>query len=232
MPRTCYERVVSPPLLSTSIGDFALHEYRLALDGQAWSFLHTGAVFTHEQEERYLACERDRLPYGVMLWPASIALAHELLSRADGLRGRRVLELGAGTGIPGIVAASLGAHVLQLDRNEVALHVCELNKQRNQVPGVEVRAAEWDAFESEGQYDLILGSDVLYVTNMHDRLRAICEAYLAPGGAVLFSDPFRSQSLPMLEAMEASGWRVSLSKWSVQVESGTRSIAVYEAMRR
>ena len=30
--------------------------------------------------------------------------------------------------------------------------------------------------------------------------------YLAPGGVVLFSDPFRSQSLPMLEAMEASGW--------------------------
>ena len=31
------------------------------------------------------------------------------MARGDWLRGKRVLELGAGTGMPGIVAASLGA---------------------------------------------------------------------------------------------------------------------------
>jgi methyltransferase-like protein 23 len=215
-------------LLRTSIGDFTLHEYRLALGGRAWSFLHTGAIFTAEQENRYLAQERDRLPYGVMLWPASIALAHELLARS--VQGKRVLELGAGTGIPGIVAASLGAHVLQLDRSEVAIHVCELNKTRNSV-ALDVREVDWDSFESDQPFDLILGSDVLYVTTMHERLRAICERYLAPGGTVLFSDPLRAQSLPMLEAMEAGGWRVSLAKWTVEVEAGARTIAVYEATR-
>jgi hypothetical protein len=35
----------------------------------------------------------------------------------------------------------------------------------------------------------------------------------------------------MLEAMEASGWQVSLAKWSIQVEAGARTIAVYEAAR-
>ena len=222
---------MTAPLLQTSIGDFALHEYRLSLGARAWSFLHTGAIFTVEQERRYLACERDRLPYGVMLWPASIALVHDVLARADQLRGKRVLELGAGTGMPGIVAATLGAQVLQVDRNEVALHVCTMNKERNHVPNVDVREADWETFQCDQQFDLILGSDVLYVTTMHDRLRAICDAYLAPGGVVLFSDPLRSQSLPMLEAMEATGWRVSLAKWSVEVETGTRTIAVYEASR-
>jgi methyltransferase-like protein 23 len=223
---------VNAPLLKTSIGDFALHEYRLALAGRSWSFLHTGAIVTIKQEEEFLTCERDRLPYGVMLWPASIALAHDVLSRADQLREKRVLELGAGTGMPGIVAASLGAQVLQIDRSEAALHVCAMNKERNAVSSIEVQAAEWETFHSDQPFDLILGSDVLYVTNMHDRLREICDRYLAPGGTVLFSDPFRSQSLPMLEQMEASGWRVSLAKWSIHVESGTRSIAVYEAARR
>jgi predicted nicotinamide N-methyase len=207
-------------------------QYRLALGGRAWSFLHTGAVFTVEQETQYLARERDRLPYGVMLWPASIALAHDVLARAASLQGKRVLELGAGTGIPGIVAASLGARVLQVDRNEVAIHVCEMNKARNHVSDVVIREADWETFESDEPFDVILGSDVLYVTNMHDRLRAICDRHLAPGGTVLFSDPLRAQSLPMLEAMEASGWRVSLAKWTVEVDAGTRTIAVYEASRR
>ncbi|MDB4975936.1 MAG: hypothetical protein JWN48_4277 [Myxococcaceae bacterium] len=222
---------MNAPLLQTSIGDFKLNEYSLALGGRSWSFLHTGAVLTIEQERQYLACERDRLPYGVMLWPAAIALTHDLLARADQLRGKRVLELGAGTGMPGIVAASLGAQVLQIDRNEVALHVCTMNKERNRVANLEVREAEWETFHSDQPFDLILGADVLYVTTMHERLRAICDAYLAPGGTVLFSDPLRSQSLPMLESMEASGWRVSLAKWTIEVETGKRTIAVYEALQ-
>ena len=223
---------MAAPLLSTSIGDFTLHEYRLRRGERTWSFLHTGAILTVAQEQQFLACERDRLPYGVMLWPASIALAHDVLARADELSGKRVLELGAGTGLPGIVAASLGAHVLQIDRSEAALHVCTMNSERNRITSNEVRAAEWETFQSDAPFDLVLGSDVLYVTTMHDRLRAICDEYLAPGGKVLFSDPFRAQSLPMLEAMEASGFRVSLAKWSIQVETDTRSIAVYEAVRR
>jgi predicted nicotinamide N-methyase len=227
-----YNRAVTASLLRTSIGDFALHEYRLRLGERTWSFLHTGAILTVQQEQQYLACERDRLPYGVMLWPSAIALAHDVLARGDELAGKRVLELGAGTGMPGIVAASLGARVLQVDHSESALHVCGLNRERNQASSSELRHSDWETFESSEPFDLVLGSDVLYVTTMHDRLRAICDTYLAPGGRALFSDPLRAQSLPMLEAMEASGWRVSLAKWSVQVESSVRTIAVYEAVRR
>jgi methyltransferase-like protein 23 len=102
---------VTSTTLRTSAGEVLLHEYRLSLGERSWSFLHTGAVLTMDQEQEYLAREHDRMPYGAMLWPASIALAHDLSTRAEQLRGKRVLELGAGTGVPGIVAASLGAHV-------------------------------------------------------------------------------------------------------------------------
>jgi predicted nicotinamide N-methyase len=230
--RFAYNRPVTTPSLSTSIGDFVLHEYRLTLGGSSWSFLHTGAVVTMAQEQEYLAHEEGRLPYGAMLWPASIALAHDLMERADALRGKRVLELGAGTGVPGIVAASLGATVLQVDRSEVALHLCAMNAQRNGQEQVQAHAAEWETFHSEQPFDFIIGADVLYVTPMHERLRTICEAYLTSDGIALFADPFRAQSLPMLEAMEERGFRVSLAKWSIGVESGTRAIAVYEAARR
>ena len=43
-----------------------------------------------------------------------------MICRAGGLRGCRVRELGSGTGLPGFVAASLGARVVQTSRAELA----------------------------------------------------------------------------------------------------------------
>lgn len=222
---------MSVQTLATSIGDFPLQEYCLRAGERSWSFFHTGAVVTVEQESQFLSRDSDRLPYGVMLWPASIALAHDLIARGESLRSKRVLELGAGTGIPGIIAASLGARVLQVDRSDVALHVCGLNLARNHAPGVELRNVDWNDFRSDEPFDLIIGADVLYATSMHDRLRAICDQYLAPGGQVVFADPLRADSLKMLGAMEASGWSVSLSKWTIEVDTGPRALAIYEAVR-
>lgn len=218
--------------IRTSVGDIVLHEYRLPLGARTWSFLHTGALITLADEQRYLKQEEDALPYGVMLWPASIALAHEVMARAAELSGKRVLELGAGTGVAGIVAASLGASVLQTDRNDVALHVCAMNVRRNDVKGIEQRVAHWESFASDETFDVILGADVLYATTMHEELRGICERHLAPDGCVLFSDPFREQSVPILERMDATDWKVSLAKYAIRLEGGERSVAVYELTRR
>ena len=112
---------MEPQLLRTTAGDFDLQEYRLRLAGREWAIAHTGAMLTHHDEQKFFKELRDTLPYGVALWPSSIALAHEVASRAEEMRGARVLELGAGTGLPGIVAASLGARVVQTDRDALAM---------------------------------------------------------------------------------------------------------------
>ena len=223
--------VTTPPLLRTTIGDFTLQEYRLSLGDRSWSFMHTGSVVTLAQEQDYLGREQARLPYGAMLWPSSIALAHDVFARREQLTGKRLLELGAGTGLPGIVAASLGARVLQIDRNTVALHLCRMKAERNAASHAEVRDADWESFQADAPFDLILGADVLYAPAMHDPLLAICDAHLAPGGTVLFADPLREASLSMLERMQHAGYRVSFARWSVGVDSGARTIAVYEAAR-
>ncbi len=214
--------------MRTTAGDFPLNEYRLRLNGREWSILHVGSVLSREDENRFLTELKGRLPYGVALWPAAIALAHDIASREEDFKGGRVLELGAGTGLPGIVAATLGAHVVQTDRDGLALTACRRNCERNGVSTAEHRLAEWAGWEDDDSYGWIIGSDILYGEESQPHLRRIFETNLAPGGRVLLSDPFRAVSLRLLEALEADGWSVTLSKWSVGEEARPRPIAVYE----
>ncbi len=214
--------------LHTSAGEFPLHEYRLREGGREWTIMYTGAVLSRADEAHFLRELRSQLPYGVVLWPAAIALAHEVASRAEAFRGRRVLELGAGTGLPGIVAASLGGHVVQTDQHELAMSVCKRNGERNGVQTIEYRLVDWADWNDATRYDWILGSDILYGETMHPHLARIFESNLAQGGRVLISDPFRAVSLRLLEAMEENGWTISMSKWSVGEEAATRPIGLFE----
>jgi predicted nicotinamide N-methyase len=208
--------------------DRPLHEYHLRLDGHAWAIAHSGAILSEEDEQRYLGEDRSRSPYGLALWPASIALAHELVSRASGLPGQRILELGAGTGLPGIVAATYGARVVQTDRLEEALTVGRLNAERNGVRSIEHRLADWTEWTDTERYDLILGADVIYAPRLQPFLRTIFDTNLAPGGRLLLGDPFRSASIRMLEAMEQEGWTVQMTKWRLGGEWGERLIGGFD----
>ncbi len=217
-------------VLETTGGDFPLEEVELEVDGRAWTVLHTGAVTSKAEELAFLQGEQTTpRPYGLVLWPASIALAHELTGRE--LTGKRVLELGAGTGLPGIIAAARGAHVVQTDRQRLVLEVCKRNADRNGITRIEHRLADWTEWTDTEQYDVILGSDVLYATPLQPKLRHIFETNLAPGGTVLVSDPFRETTVRMLEQLETAGWRVRMDRWSVGLAPPPRPVAVFTLTR-
>ena len=215
-------------VLETSAGDFKLQEYRLRQGGREWAVLHTGAVLTRDDELRVIGANNIRLPYGVAVWPSAIALVHEIATRPEDFSGRRLLELGAGTGLPGIVAASLGADVVQTDRDELALHLCRRNGERNGAQSIEYRLADWTEWSDTGHYDWIIGADILYGESLHPHLRRIFETNLEVRGRILLSDPFRATGFRLLEAMEGEGWNVSFNKWEVGEEATRRPVGVFE----
>lgn len=227
-----------PPVLHTSEGEaFPLHEYHLRLAGREWTILHTGVILTYTDELNFFRELLHHIPYGVALWPSAIALASELASQGAELKGKTVLELGAGTGLPGIVAASLGARVAQTDRQELAMTVCKRNAALNGMgqlePGqLEHRLVDWENWQDTTRYDWILGSDILYGEPMHPHLQRIFETNLAPDGRVLIADPFRGTSLRLMEAMQEQGWNIAVSKWNLGDEASPRPIGVFELSRR
>jgi predicted nicotinamide N-methyase len=208
--------------------DRPLQLCRIRVGGREWSLLHTDAVLSHTEEQQYLREGRAGLPYGVVLWPSAIALAHEIVSRGESFRGTSVLELGAGTGLPGIIAASFGAAVVQTDRQELALALGRRNGEQNGIGNIDYRLADWTSWSDSMRYEWIVGSDILYASAFHGDLCRIFESNLAPGGRVLLADPFRAPSLGLMETLEAKGWTIAMSKWSVGEDEEPRPVGVFE----
>jgi predicted nicotinamide N-methyase len=96
------------------------------------------------------------MPYWAELWPAGLALAHELPERLDGMR---VVELGCGLGVPSLVAAARGADVTAVDWAADAIALLHENAACN---GLEVAAVHADWRRFAGSFDLALAADVLY----------------------------------------------------------------------
>jgi predicted nicotinamide N-methyase len=132
--------------------------------------------------------EDEFLPYWAELWPSGLALAR-VVGDLD-LAGKRVLELGAGLGLPSLAAAIRGGNVLATDWAEDAVVLLRDNAARN---GLEVRAerVRWDEPElllPGAPWDLVLCADVLYEQRNAD---ALLELLPRLGGEILLADPGR-----------------------------------------
>lgn len=112
-------------------------------------------AFNPEETQRIL----EQPPYWCFCWASGLALARWLIQNSHQVRGLKVLDVGAGSGIAALAAAYAGAQkVVACDLDATALQACEANAQLNGLP---LRYSS-DFFNETQQYDLILAADLLY----------------------------------------------------------------------
>jgi len=166
--------------------------------------------------------------YGFLLWESAVGLATALTQQAVQVQGKQVLELGAGVGLPGLVARSLGAHVRQTDYQADALALAEWNARQNDITGIEIFLADWRTWRHSPRYDLILGADILYDATLHFYLEAIFRKNLLPGGRLWLADPGRPQALDFAVQLEAHGWRLDLQTMAIPALQANESNTTVE----
>jgi len=128
-------------------------------------------------------------PYWGCPWIGGQALARYLLDHVDVVRGKRVLDLGTGSGVVAIAAARAGAaHVLATDIDRRALAAARSNAALN---GVELELAEADVLDETRGEDVILAGDLCYERPLAERVRAFLSAH-ASSATVLIGDPGRA----------------------------------------
>ncbi len=129
--------------------------------------------------------------FGV-IWPSGDALANVMF--ACDVRGKRILEVGCGIGLASLVLNHRCADITATDRHPEVQALLAINTALNgdnEIPFV--RTAWADPKTELGEFDLIIGSDVLYETEHAVELAGFIDNHARPHCEVIITDPGRRQ---------------------------------------
>ncbi|TSJ60573.1 methyltransferase [Starkeya sp. 3C] len=142
-------------------------------------------------------------PYWAFAWAGGQALARHVLDHPEIVRGKRILDFAAGSGLVGIAAGRAGARAVEaadIDRfahAAIALNATE-NATRNATvdatPGTTcgITVLATDIVGIDGGWDVVLAGDIAYERDLAERVFAWLESLAARGADVWIGDPGRS----------------------------------------
>lgn len=130
-------------------------------------------------------------PYWAYPWAGGLALARHLLDHPELVRGRQVLDFGAGSGLVGIAAAKAGAARVSSAEIDASGRVAlGLNAAAN---GVTLAIVDTDLTTAPAPaVDLVVAGDVFYEAGLAARALRFFDRCLGAGADVLIGDVGRA----------------------------------------
>lgn len=147
----------------------------------------------------------DRPPYWAYAWGGGLALARHVLDHPETVRGRSVVDMGAGSGLVAIAAALAGARqVTAVEVDARAEAAIRLNAAAN---GVTLDILATGADERLRPTEVVLAGDVFYDPGPAAIMLPLLTSCRQSGADVLIGDPFR-KPLPIAALDEIARYRV------------------------
>lgn len=141
-------------------------------------------------------------PFWAQIWSSAIALSDFLKAEPDWITGKRVLEIGAGIGLPSFAMSSYAAEMVISDHSPDAVALIQKNIQYLDLPHVTARCIDWNHFPAECTADIVLLSDINYAPDQFESLLRLIRNFLVQGTTLILSTPHRITLTPFAEALE------------------------------
>ncbi|VDK50560.1 unnamed protein product [Anisakis simplex] len=142
----------------------------------------------------------------------AIVLSKYLISHPHLITSRRVLELGAGLGLPSIIASEIGASAVDCTDQLFAVPLLRENIQRNTLTHaqtIHVFPLDWQIDKPKHKYQVILGADLVYNEKLFSSLKRIMRLSSDQSTLILFSSRIRyEKDKKFYESLKVEGLNV------------------------
>jgi len=154
------------------------------------------------------------------VWPSGRQLAD--LMQSWELGARRVLEIGCGLGLASLVIHRRGGNITASDCHPLTEAFLRFNLRINQLSPMQYQAGNWGRSNpSLGEFDLIIGSDVLYERDQPGHIAAFIQSHAAQRAEVLIIDPNRGNRSAFKRDMQAYGFELTETMLESMLDDGT-----------
>ncbi len=126
------------------------------------------------------------------------------------IENRRILEIGAGLGLPSLVLHERGANVTPSDVHPLAAEFFAENLARNRLSPLAYRILDWRDPGNPGAFDVIIAADVLYeVANVEPLVRFVADH---ANDEFILADPGRGHVNAFTRQLSAKGFEADVSR--------------------
>jgi predicted nicotinamide N-methyase len=154
------------------------------------------------------------------IWPSARKLAN--LMQGWDLRSSRILEIGCGLGLASLVVHRRLADITASDCHPLTEAFLGANLRLNNLPAMKYQTGNWGRANPDlGEFDLIIGSDVLYERSQPEQLSSFIQLHAAPAAEVLIIDPNRGNRAAFNRGMALFGFALTETLIDAPMEDGS-----------
>lgn len=141
-------------------------------------------------------------PFWAKIWPSAEAMTSFLKEEPHWIDRKKVLEIGAGIGLPSFAMAAHASTMIISDHAPEAVALIEKNIQYLELQHVKAMCLDWNHFPENITADTVLLSDINYAPVQFAPLLLLIRKFLERGATILLSTPLRITIAPFAEALQ------------------------------
>jgi len=141
-------------------------------------------------------------PFWAKIWPSSVALSNFLQANSKWIENKKILEIGAGIGLPSFSIATKASEVLITDQANDAVDLMQENINYLNLINVHAACIDWNYFPTYITADTILLSDINYAPEQFEPLLNLLIRFIEEGSTLILATPQRIMGISFIESIQ------------------------------
>ncbi|MFT5729075.1 MAG: putative nicotinamide N-methyase [Desulforhopalus sp.] len=168
-------------------------------------------------------------PFWIRLWDAAMILSYVLGAQTE-TKGKRLLELGAGLGAPGLAAAAAGFDVTLSDYENIIMDFQKVSAAASGLTNVEFSYLDWLNPPEIEPFDVLAGAEILFRDEFFEPLLNIFKTCLKPDGMIYLAHDSKRQSLGKFLKIAQADFDIALKEQSF-IRDGQKITVIVNRLR-